>query len=203
MTGTVGGKSGCCACSFAPSQPEVVAVSVEQRPGGSGASASDPRWLAVRQRIRQLGATPDSLIEVLHAVQEQYGYLEPGALAAVGEALRVPPSTVMGVATFYSHFTLRPSAAHTCVVCDGTACYIDGAKAVLQRLRGSLGLEPGATSADGRISLSTASCLGTCSMAPVVVVDGEVIGDAGDAVLDEILEHLLHQSLRHDLEGRR
>lgn len=169
---------------------------VEPRAGagagaGSGAGAGDPRWSAVAQRIRQLGSTPDSLIEVLHAVQEQYGFLDRSALAAVGAALRVPPSTVMGVATFYSHFTLTPKAAHSCVVCDGTACYIDGAKPVLQRLREALGLEPGETTDDGHVSLSTASCLGTCSMAPVVVVDGEVIGDVGDAAIAMILDERL------------
>ena len=126
--------------------------------------------------MRRLGGRRDSLIEVLHAVQDAFGYLDTDALTYVGDALRIPPSRVYGVATFYSYFTLKPAGDHTCVVCTGTACYINGASGILAAIRRELGVGPGMTTADGRISVLTARCVGACSLAPVVVVDGEAAG---------------------------
>ncbi len=138
--------------------------------------SEDRRWRQVDVRIRRLGARPDGLIEVLHTLQQLFGYLDEDALSYVSEALGVPPSQVMGVATFYSFFVLKPQGEHTCIVCTGTACYLNGAKAILRTLRDSLAVEVGGTTPDGRLSLLGARCLGACSQAPVVVLDGEMHG---------------------------
>lgn len=138
--------------------------------------SDDRRWRAVDSRIRRLGGRPDGLIEVLHAVQEAFGYLDREALAYVGASLRVPPSKVFGVATFYSYFTLKPAGEHTCVVCTGTACYINGSAAILAAVKAGFGVRPGETTPDRRLSVLTARCVGACSLAPVVVVDGETFG---------------------------
>ena len=82
--------------------------------------------------MRRLGYRPDALVEALHSVQDSFGYLDRDALVFVAGSLRVPPSRVYGVATFYSYFSLKPPGAHTCVVCMGTACYINGAPALLE-----------------------------------------------------------------------
>ncbi|MDA8295082.1 MAG: NAD(P)H-dependent oxidoreductase subunit E [Actinomycetota bacterium] len=145
-------------------------------PAGPAHPSEDRRWRQVDVRIRRLGARPDGLIEVLHTLQQLFGYLDDDALAYVSEALGVPPSQVMGVATFYSFFVLKPQGAHTCVVCTGTACYLNGAKAILRALREALGVEVGGTTADASLSLLGARCLGACSQAPAVVLDGEVHG---------------------------
>ena len=126
--------------------------------------------------MRKGGRRPDALIEVLHSVQEAFGYLDDDALAYVSASLRVPPSRVYGVATFYSYFALKPKGRHTCVVCTGTACYINGASRLVERIRQSAGVSPGKTTADGRLSVLRARCLGACSMAPAVVIDGSVRG---------------------------
>jgi bidirectional [NiFe] hydrogenase diaphorase subunit len=136
----------------------------------------DERWDIVAERILRHGNAPDALIEVLHAVQEVFGYLDPAALRYVGHALGVPLSKVYGVATFYSFFTLSPAGARTCVVCTGTACYIDGSTAILDEVARSLGVRPGETTDDGRVSVRAVRCYGTCSLAPLVVLDGEVRG---------------------------
>ncbi len=81
--------------------------------------------------MRRLGNRPEALIEALHAAQEAFGFLDDDALRYVGDSLAVPPSTVFGVATFYHYFTLKPQGQHTCVVCTGTACYINGAAEIL------------------------------------------------------------------------
>jgi len=150
--------------------------------------SDDKRWKIVETRMRRLGDKPDALIEALHAAQEAFGYLENGALSFVGDTLGVPLSRVFGVATFYSFFTLKPQGEHTCVVCTGTACYINGAKDILSALERELGVKPKQTTEDGRISLLTARCLGACSLAPAVIVDGETRGKVGASDLLAQLE---------------
>jgi len=126
--------------------------------------------------MRRHGHAPNSLIETLHTVQETFGFLEKRSLEYVSLALRVPLSRVYGVATFYHFFTLKPPGEHVCVVCMGTACYIRGAQKVLQDIEQTAGTKPGETSPNGRVSLVTARCLGSCGLAPNAVFDGEVVG---------------------------
>jgi bidirectional [NiFe] hydrogenase diaphorase subunit len=153
-----------------------------------GAPSEDKRWRIVETRMRRMGDRPEALIEALHAAQEAFGYLDADALTYVGLTLGVPLSKVYGVATFYSFFTLKPQGAHTCVVCTGTACYINGAKDILDGIRGRFDIGPRETTADGRLSLLTARCLGACSLAPAVIVDGEVHGKVAAAELTATLE---------------
>jgi len=138
--------------------------------------SDDRRWKLVDARMRRLGYRPDAVIEALHATQDSFGFLDRDALGYVSRSLRVPPSQVYGVATFYSYFTLEPPGDHTCVVCTGTACYINGASQVLDAVHTGLGIRPKETTEDNRVSLLTARCLGACSLAPAVIVDGEVHG---------------------------
>lgn len=152
--------------------------------------SDDERWRTVETRMRRLGNRPDALIETLHAVQEAFGSIDDDALRYVAASLGLPPSTVYGVATFYHYFRLRPPGAHTCVVCTGTACYINGAMAILTRIREGLGVEPGATTADGRVTLLTGRCFGSCSLAPAAIVDGEVSARVDPAELVERLAAL-------------
>ena len=118
----------------------------------------------------------DALIEVLHIAQEAFGYLEEDVLEYIAHGLQMPLSKVYGVATFYHLFSLKPSGAHTCVVCMGTACYVKGAGKVMEALQEKLGIEAGETTPDEQVSLMAARCLGACGIAPAVVFDGEVGG---------------------------
>lgn len=136
----------------------------------------DKRWRIIETRMRRLGNRPDALIEALHSAQEAFGYIDDDALRYVSNTLTVPPSKVFGVATFYHHFTLKPQGEHTCVVCTGTACYINGANDILSAIEKSLGVKPKQTTADNKLSLLTARCLGACSLAPAAIVDGMVEG---------------------------
>lgn len=138
--------------------------------------AEDRRWRLVNRTMRLHGNEPHALIETLHTVQESFGFLDVDALKYVAESLHVPLSIVYGVATFYHFFSLKPPGEHTCVVCMGTACYIGGAPAILDGINSHLGIHPGETTADGKVSLVTARCLGSCGLAPAVVFDGEVAG---------------------------
>jgi bidirectional [NiFe] hydrogenase diaphorase subunit len=159
-------------------------------PGVTAAEAApsdDTRWRLVDSRMRRLGHRPEALVEALHAAQEAFGFLDDDALRYVSDRLAVPPSKVFGVATFYRHFTLRPRGQHSCVVCTGTACYIGGAADILASIQHALEVQPRETTADGRVSLLTARCLGACSLAPAVVIDGRVEGLArSDAIVAQL-----------------
>jgi len=109
---------------------------------------------------------PDALIEVLHTAQELFGFLQNDILHYVAHGLKLPPSRVYGVATFYHFFSFAPKGKHTCVVCTGTACYVKGADALLSAIERDLGTTEGKTSADGQVSIMTARCLGACGWRP-------------------------------------
>ena len=147
--------------------------------------SSDKRWRLVDATMRRLGNQSRGLIETLHTVQESFGFLDEGALRYVAVSLRVPLSRAYGVATFYHFFTLKPAGEHTCVVCTGTACYIKGAPQLLSAVQQDLKIKPGETTPDGKVSLLTARCLGSCGLAPAVVYDHEVAGKVTPAVLRE------------------
>ena len=140
------------------------------------APSDDKRWRVVDATMRRHGYRPSALIEALHAVQQSFGYLDEPALRYVSGSLGAPLSRVYGVATFYHYFSMKPRGEHTCVVCTGTACYIKDSPALLRAIEAELGVAPGETTADGKLSLLTARCLGTCGLAPAAVLDGQVVG---------------------------
>jgi NADH:ubiquinone oxidoreductase subunit E len=135
--------------------------------------------------IEQYKDKPGSLIPVLEETQGVVGYLPVELQEYIGRGLNVPASTVYGVVTFYSFFTMVPKGRHTIKVCMGTACYVKGIGEVLNRLQGAFKLEPGKMSADRRFSLEVVRCLGACGLAPVLVVDADTHGGmTPDRVVD-------------------
>jgi len=177
----------CCAVTKpleCPMPPNVTAEAT------ASPSADDKKWKMVDARIRRRGSTPDSLIEVLHSIQEAFGYLELDVLEYVANALGVPLSRVYGVATFYSLFTLKPQGEHTLTVCSGTACYINSATAIFDHLRERLGVKPGETTKDGNLSLLSVRCLSACGMAPAVVLDDVLHGMITPESIDVLLEEI-------------
>ena len=120
---------------------------------------------------------PESkLIKVLHKVQGHFGYLAPDHLDAVAQLLQIPAAKVSGVATFYHFFRLNERGKFVINVCFGTACYVRGAEAVAARLRDELGIDFGETTGDGMFSLESTRCVGTCGLAPVLMINDEVHG---------------------------
>jgi bidirectional [NiFe] hydrogenase diaphorase subunit len=149
--------------------------------------SGDKRFKLLEVAMRRQQFRPDALIEVLHAAQQLFGYLELDLLLFIARHLKLPPSRVYGVATFYHLFSLKPKGKHTCVVCTGTACYVKGADALLAVLKQQGGVQPGETTADGNLSVVTARCLGACGVAPAVVLDGTVKGhESPDALLADV-----------------
>jgi len=155
--------------------------------------SDDKRWLIIAAVMRKHGSVQSSLIETLHAVQSSFGYLDDIALAYVAHSLRLPLSKVYGVATFYSHFRLRPQGMHTCVVCMGTACYIKGSAKLLQKVDQKYGLKVGDTTKDNKLSLLEARCLGACGIAPAGIFDGRVMGNLSSKVIESQLDTWLSE----------
>lgn len=118
----------------------------------------------------------ETLIPLLQAVQERFGFLPQEALDAIGKHLGVSTAKIYGVATFYNQFRLKPVGKHTIKVCRGTACHVRGSKLLLDTFSGELGIRPGDTTPDDAFTLETVACLGACSIAPVVTVDGDFHG---------------------------
>ncbi len=153
-------------------------VSTEQHPSG------DDRFALVDKHLKRVRYEQDQLIETLHVAQDVFGYLSEDVLMYVARALMLPPSMVYGVATFYQLFTFEAPGDHACTVCTGTACYVKGADAIVGSVAEAYAVAAGATSEDGRLTLKIARCLGSCGLAPVVVLDGAVHGhlDAAEAL---------------------
>ena len=147
-----------------------------RRTRGEPHPSGDERFTLLDGALRRARYQQDQLIEVLHVAQEVFGHLSEDVLLYVARALKLPRSRVYGVATFYHLFTFEPQGDHTCTVCTGTACFVKGADAIVGALQRTYGLAAGETTDDGRFSLNTARCLGSCGLAPVAVIDGEVRG---------------------------
>ena len=137
-------------------------------------ASGDKRFKILEVHMKKHQFRQDALIEVLHKAQELFGFLEDDLLLFVSYKLKLPPSRVYGVATFYHFFTLKPQGEHTCVVCMGTACYVKGADKVIAAIQKQTKLQPGETTADNKLSLLTARCIGACGIAPAVIYDGKV-----------------------------
>ncbi|MBP6887324.1 MAG: NADH-quinone oxidoreductase subunit NuoE [Oscillospiraceae bacterium] len=116
------------------------------------------------------------LIPLLQRLQEAYGWLPPDILEALSARTGIPVPEILGVATFYAQFRLRPAGKHGIRLCFGTACHVNGSETIGDALRDELGVELGGTTEDGFYTLSTVACLGCCSLAPVMMIDGEVYG---------------------------
>ena len=157
--------------------------------------SSDKRWKLVEGTIRRHGHKAAALIEVLHTVQESFGFLDEVSLRFVASSLRLPLSRVYGVATFYHYFSLKPPGEHTCVICMGTGCYVKGAENLMKVIEEIASVKAGETTSDGKVSVVAARCIGSCSLAPAVVFDGEVIPKAEpDAVRDRLRRWLNHDA---------
>lgn len=118
----------------------------------------------------------ESLIPLLQKVQEHYGYVPPETLERIARHLRVFPAEVQGVVTFYAQFSLTPKGRNIVRVCRGTACHVRGGRSILRMAEENLGISDGQTREDLRFTLETVACLGTCFLAPVMMVNRDYYG---------------------------
>ena len=131
-----------------------------------------------------------SLIPILQDLQDRHGYLPREGIHEVADYLGLPESKIYGVATFYNQFTLNPPGKYRIQICRGTACHVKGSLNLLEQLQLELSLKPGETSRDGLFSLETVACLGACSIAPVMTVNGVFHGRLDKDKLRKVLARI-------------
>lgn len=140
--------------------------------------------------LAEYAAVPGSLITILQHAQEIYGYLPADVIYYIAEQTGSTPAKVMGVATFYTQFRFQPVGKYLIMLCDGTACHVNGSARIAAAVQEYLGIENGGTTADGLFSFSIVACLGCCSLSPVMMVGEDTFGsltpEKAIAILKEI-----------------
>lgn len=126
--------------------------------------------------LAKYGKIEGSLITVLQQAQDLYGYLSPDLLCFIARKMGIKPAKVLGVATFYTQFRLKPIGKHLILLCQGTACHVNGASAIEEALLDELGVAEGEITPDGLFTLNNVACLGCCSLSPVMMIDGQTYG---------------------------
>ena len=160
-------------------------TSPKKKDAGNG--GADPRFKGIDRVLKRQQYKQDALIEVLTAAQEAFGYLPEEVMIYVARQLKLPFSWVYGVATFYHFFSLKPQGKHNAIVCLGTACYVGRANDIVDAVSNEFSLDPGQTTPDGELTLTTTRCLGCCGLAPVVVFENQVLGkETPDGTVEKI-----------------
>jgi len=144
----------------------------------TAAAATAPVDMAPAERILQQAGRvePNDLIPLLQRIQGAYGYLPPEVLMEISERIGIPTSRMYGVITFYAQFSITPRGRHMIRCCCGTACHVRGCSEVAEAILRDLGVEDGGTTTDLRFTFEGVACLGTCFLAPVMMVDDQYYG---------------------------
>ncbi|MBW2004154.1 MAG: NAD(P)H-dependent oxidoreductase subunit E [Deltaproteobacteria bacterium] len=145
-------------------------------------------WKEIDRIIQRNKRKQGALIPVLEECQDVCGYLPFAVQERISEGLNIPGSTIYGVVTFYSFFTMVPKGRHTIKVCLGTACYVRGGKENLDHIQDDLGIEVEGTTRDLRFSLDSVRCIGACGMAPAMVVDDDTYAQVSKQNVMKILD---------------
>ena len=150
-----------------------------------------PDNMTVTDFIKELGpVTQSDLIPILQKVQKKYGYLHQDILLQISKQTSIPASTIYGVATFYEQFYLEPRGKHTVKCCRGTACHVNQGAEIIEAISQSLNVKPGETTEDMRFTFETVACLGTCALAPVIMIDEAYHGKMTPSKVESIIDKL-------------
>ncbi len=144
----------------------------------------------LNETLDRYSNTPGSLITVLQKAQDIYGYLPTDVIYHIAKRLDTTPAEVMGVATFYTQFRLKPVGKYLIMLCKGTACHVNGSDRIESAIRKRLGIADGETTADGMFSLKNVACLGCCSLSPVMVINDRTYGMLTPQKAVEIIDGL-------------
>ncbi|MFW5856069.1 MAG: NAD(P)H-dependent oxidoreductase subunit E [Bacillota bacterium] len=148
--------------------------------------------------IKDLERDNSNLIKALQKMQEEDGYISDDAIQNIADYFEMPPVDVEGVVSFYTQFKRTEPGKYKISVCDGTACHIKGSPLVLNWISDELGIEEGETDEEKLFSLETVACLGCCSLAPVVSINGKVYGNLDRDKLMKIIEEYREKGANND-----
>lgn len=151
-------------------------------------SARKKQFEKLDEIISELKNQPGALLPIMQKAQELCGCVDEETQRFISDKTHTPVSTIYGVATFYSQFTLQPKGKYTISLCLGTACYVRGSQLVLDELEKVLGIKVGQTTADGLFSLDATRCIGCCGLAPAMMINDEVYGRLIPSNVSEILK---------------
>jgi len=147
-------------------------------------SLIDP-WLA---QVADTAKAEGSLISILQKAQDVYGYLSPELMEHIAQKTGIKASKILGVATFYAQFKFEPVGRHLIMLCQGTACHVNGSADIHDAICSHLDIAEGETGKDGEFTLNSMACLGCCSLAPVMMIGGEAYGSLTPASTVKVLE---------------
>lgn len=142
----------------------------------------------IKAIVNKYGNSQGQLVSILQDIQGEDNYISREAIQHVSETLGVPLTQVYSVATFFKAFSLKPRGRHIVNVCLGTACHVRGAARVLSRIEQELSIFNGDTTGDGRFTLESVNCVGTCALGPMVVIDGEYSGQMSTDKVSKLLK---------------
>ncbi|MFC1584076.1 NADH-quinone oxidoreductase subunit NuoE [Fibrobacterota bacterium] len=143
---------------------------------------------SVEKIINRYDIDTESLLPILQEVQEELHYLPEHCMRSTASHLEIPLSRVFSVATFYNAFSLIPKGKYNIQVCTGTACHIKGAGRLMDELYNQLSIKDGETTEDRHFSVETVRCLGCCSLAPVLMINGKTFGNLQPEKIKKILK---------------
>ena len=144
----------------------------------------------IEPTLAKYADVPGSLIAILQETQEIYGYLPMDVMEHIAERTGTPIATIVGVATFYAQFRLEPVGKYLIMLCQGTACHVNGSELISAAISDELGIEDGQTTEDGLFSLKHVACLGCCSLSPVMMINGNTYGSLTPDKARKILREL-------------
>lgn len=150
-------------------------------------SGSSISFEQIKTLIENRGSDVESLIVILQDIQKELGYVPEEAVDIVAREMRISPTRVYGILTFYAQFRLFPPGAHSLKVCQGTACHVMGGERILRYLSDKLDVKAGETTSDKRFSFERVACVGCCGMAPVVVLDDKPYGNSTIKSVDSLI----------------
>ncbi len=144
--------------------------------------------------LNQYKDKPGTLVTVLQKAQEVNGCLPPNVIYEISRVLKIPPARVFGVATFYTQFRFTPVGKYHILLCQGTACHVNGSVKIEQALHEELGIADGQTTEDGLFTLTNVACLGCCSLSPVMMINDDTYGNLTPDEAKKILKKLREDS---------
>ena len=144
----------------------------------------------IKDVLDQYADVKGSLISILQKTQEIYGYVPIDAVYHIAQRTGLSPAKIMGVATFYAQFRFQAVGKYLIMICKGTACYVNGAERIAEAVMEELGIGDNETTADGLFSLSLVSCLGCCSLAPVMMINEDTYGSLTPEKVVKILREI-------------
>jgi len=148
----------------------------------------DKQFAQLDEILAKYQGVKGALIPVLQEAQNAYGYLPKDVIKRIAEKMNIPASQIYGVATFYAQFHLNPRGRNIIRVCQGTACHVRGAKAVLKAIEDQLQIAAGQTTPDLRFTIETVACIGACGLAPVMMINDDTHGRLTPASVPDIIK---------------